>query len=510
MPARPFRVAVIDIGSNSIRGVVAEVALDGSHRVIDDERFQTRLGAGLTDTGAIASDRIAASIEALGTLLAVAESRGATTVRAVATAAVRTASNSDEFLSLVRERLGLDIEIVDGETEGHLAFASAAANFDLPDPACVLDIGGGSLEVVFALGGQITAVHSLPLGAVRLLAGLPADEDPPSAGALKRLRAEVRLALASEFGDTAPQIQTVIGSGGTITSLVGVAAADRGQTPVTLQGAEVSASEVAEISARLAAMRSAARARVPGLASYRADTAVPGSVVVTELMHLLGAERLVANQKGLREGILLDTIARLGRDSAPVPLRDVALRFGERCRFDVDHSAHVTGHALQIFDALAPGRPLLDARARELLEVAAILHDVGYFIGHDKHHRHSWHLLIHAPLAGLTAREVAIVAAIARYHRGSLPKTSHEAWTRIAEQDRDLVRLLAGIVRIADGLDRSQTGRVTSVSLESGPNVLTVVAHGADDLAVELYGADAKSELLARSLGTRIEIVARR
>ena len=510
MPASASRVAVIDIGSNSIRGVVAEVAADGSHRVIDDERFQTRLAADLASTGRIAEDRIAASLEALATLLAVASSRGVDTVRAVATAAVRSASNSDEFLSAARERLGLDIEIIDGETEGHLAFASAAANFDLPDPACVIDIGGGSLEVVFATGGQITHVHSFPLGAVRLLAELPADENPPSPRALRRLRARVRASLESELGTTPPRIATLIGSGGTITSLVGVAAVDRGEIPVSLQGAEISAAEMSRVLDRLSGMSSAARAKVPGLAAYRADTVVPGGVVVTELVRILGAESLVANQKGLREGILLDTIARLGRDSTPVPLRDVALRFGERCRFDRAHSAHVTAHSLALFDALAPGQPLLDTRSRELLEAAAILHDVGYFIGHDKHHRHSWHLIIHAPLTGLTARELALVAAVARYHRGSLPKPSHEAWTRVTEDDRPLVRLLAGILRVADGLDRSQTGQVSAITLEQRNDALIVVAHGEADLGVELYGARAKSDLLAVALGMPIEVIARR
>jgi exopolyphosphatase/guanosine-5'-triphosphate,3'-diphosphate pyrophosphatase len=515
VPSSTSRIAAIDIGSNSIRGVVAEVAGDGTYRIIDDERFQTRLGANLATAGAIGPDRIAASLEALDTLLAVAASRGVTTVRAVATAALRSASNGHELLNAARDRFGLEIEIIDGETEGRFAFASASANFELPDPACVIDIGGGSLEIVLALGGQITHIHSLPLGAVRMLSRLPADQDPPSPRALRALRTEVRTALHEVLGDHPPRVGTIIGSGGTITSLVGVAAANRGESPVSLQGAEASADEIRAVFARLSAVPSAARAKTPGLAVYRADTVISGGVVVGETLRLFGATRLLANQRGLREGILLDTIARLGREGGPTSLRAVALKFGERCHFDRAHAEHVTNNALGVFDALAAaevtgddtGR-LHEPRSRQLLEVAALLHDVGYFIGHDKHHRHSWNLIIHAPLPGLTAREQALVAAIARYHRGAHPKPAHEALARITDSDRPLVRLLAGILRVADGLDRSQTGRVTGVSIERRGAALVVVAHGEGNLEVELYGARAKSELLARALGTAVAIEA--
>lgn len=509
-----MRVAAIDIGSNSIRGVVAEVAPDGSYRIIDDERSQTRLAAGLAATGALAPDRIEASLSALEQLTRIARARGANTIRAVATAAVRAASNGDEFLAAARDRLGLAIEIIDGETEGHFAFASAAANFDLPDPACVIDIGGGSLEIVIAYGGQIAEVYSLPLGAVRLLATLPADEDPPSPRALKRLRTEVREALGAELGQDLPRVSTLIGSGGTITSLVGVSVAARGGSPLSLQGAEASAEEVRDAFDRLSAMRRAERGRVPGLAAYRADTVVPGGVVIVEVLRMFGAARILANQKGLREGILIDTIARIGRDATPPPLKETAIRFGERCHFDRQHAEHVTANALALFDALAAGRAtlpgrvraLLGPRDRELLEAGALLHDVGYLIGHDKHHRHAWHIIHHASLPGLTAREHAIVAALARYHRGSDPKASHEAWSRLAEDDRDRTRLLAGILRVADGLDRSHRGAITGIVVSDGPDGITIGVSGTGDLSVELHGARTKAGLLGAALGTDVAI----
>lgn len=510
MTGKPARVAAIDIGSNSIRGIVAEVAPDGSFRIIDDERFQTRLGAGLVPGGEIGADRIEASVTALEHLLLVARSRGAEIVRAVATAAIRSAANGPAFIETVRSRLGLTVEVIDGETEAHFAYLSAAANFTLPDPVCIVDIGGGSLEIVFVQRGQVTDVFSLPLGAVRLLGELPADEDPPSAGALKALTRSVRESLRVALEDEVPTLATVIGSGGTITSLAGVAAAQRGEDPFSLQGTEVSAAEIGDIVARLSAMKSRARGRVPGLAAYRADTAVPGGIVIRELVRLLGAERLLANQRGLREGILLDTIARLGRDGIPESLKASALGFAERCHFDASHADHVTRHALALFDALAPDRPALRPRDRELLEAAAIMHDVGYLLGHEKHNRHSWHLIIHAGLPGLTARENAIVAALARYHRGSSPKPTHDAWTRIADGDRERTLLLAGILRVADGLDRSQAGDVRRVEIGRQGDSWRITAHGVGDLAVDIYGASAKSDLLASALGAPVEVVAAR
>lgn len=506
------RIAAIDIGSNSIRGIVAEVAPDGTYRIIDDERFQTRLAAGLAATGRIAADRADASVTALEHLLRVARARGADTVRALATAAVRTAANGPEFLASVHDRLGLAIEVIDGPTEARLAFLSAEANFDLPDPVGVLDIGGGSLELVIARHGAITDVHSFPLGAVRLLADLPADEDPPSADALDALAAAVSAELSAGLGEEPPGVHTVIGSGGTVTSLVGVAVAARGEDPFSLQGAEVSAGDLERTWEQLATLPRKRRARTPGLAAYRADTVVPGGLVVREVMRQLGAERLIANQKGLREGILLDTIATLGRDATPPPLREVAERFGERCHYDAEHAAHVTRHALALFDALREFRLLpaaAGARERELLEAAAVTHDVGYLIGHDKHHRHSWNLIAHADLPGLTARETTVVAAVARYHRGAHPKRSHEAWRRVSDEDRALVRVLAGILRVADGLDRSQVGRVHALSLAEHDGALVVVAEGPGDLDVEIRGAAAKAALLAEALDRPVEITDR-
>ena len=309
----PARIAAIDIGSNSIRGVIADVAADRTYTLLADERFQTRLAADIAETGALSEERMEDSLAALEHLLLMAGEHDVSLVRAVATEAVRQARNSDDFIARARTRLALDIEIIDGETEGCFAFLSARANFELPNRVCIFDIGGGSLELVQVVRDRVKQVRSLPLGAVRLLAALPDAEDPPSPATLDGLADRVRHELAAALGPRVRPVPTLIGSGGTVTSLVGVTVAARGGDPLAIQGQSISAAECHDAWASLAALPREERMDVPGLAPYRADTCVPGGVVVCELMRLLDAENLFANQRGLREGILLDTIARLGR-----------------------------------------------------------------------------------------------------------------------------------------------------------------------------------------------------
>ncbi|MGB4592888.1 MAG: HD domain-containing protein, partial [Coriobacteriia bacterium] len=176
--------------------------------------------------------------------------------------------------------------------------------------------------------------------------------------------------------------------------------------------------------------------------------------------------------------------------------------FGERCGYDRIHAQQVTRLALALFDALG----LEPGRDRELLETAATLHDVGYYISYEKHHRHSRHLIVHASIPGLTPRERDMVATIARYHTGSMPKGRHEEYGHLSDEDRHRVDVLGGILRIADGLDRGRASRVSDVRVRREDGVLDIEAVATDDLKIEVYGAMKKSDLLARALGVEITV----
>ncbi|MEA5076579.1 MAG: hypothetical protein VB139_09560 [Coriobacteriia bacterium] len=299
------RIAVIDIGSNAIRCTVAEVGPGTELVVLADERAQTQLARDLLSTGSLAADRMDDSVAAILRFRDLARSLEAGHVRAIATAAVRGARNGAMFAERVLCETGLRIEIIDGAREAELALASAVATFTLPDPVCIADIGGGSLEVVVRRNGAPETSASLPLGAVvtsnRLVAG---EDDPPSSAFLDRIRSSIRDELAASLGDRPDPVPHAVCSGGTITSLIGAAAASRGEDPLDIHGTSATIEEIAEVAARVCAATLADRGRIPGIPAYRAQSVLGGSLVMLELFDLLGTRTVTANRKGIREALL--------------------------------------------------------------------------------------------------------------------------------------------------------------------------------------------------------------
>lgn len=300
------RVAVIDVGSNAVRGTVAEVLGPGAVRVIADERIQTQLALGMLTTGRLADDRIAASVDAVARMVALASAHGAATIRAVATAAVRSAVNGSAFLERAMSEAGVAVEVIDGPREAELVLASAAANFDLPARACIADIGGGSLEIVLTRDRSPETVASLPLGAVTTTARFAFRDDPPAEPEITQARQAVRAELEDALGASPRPARLAVCSGGTITSLVGAAAACRGLSPLDIHGVTVAVSEVEAVAAEVAAVPLEERGAIPGIPPYRAETVLAGSLVMLELFDLLDALTVTANRRGIREGLLLE------------------------------------------------------------------------------------------------------------------------------------------------------------------------------------------------------------
>ncbi len=305
------RIAVIDIGSNAIRCTVADIVAHDALMVIADERIQTRLASGLVGTGRLSEESMTASVEAITTLLDLAQGLGVRAIRAIATAAVRTAANGQEFVDLVHRELGLAIEVIDGRREARLALTSAAAAFDLPDPVCIADIGGASLEVVVLRHDRPDLTVSLPLGAVVVGNRLPAGEEPPPAARLEQVRAGIRDELMASLGTDPAPVPTAICSGGTITSLVGAANALHGGSPIDIHGVRVSVSDLRKVAAEVCTATLTERGHMPGIPPYRAQTVLPGSIVMLELFSLLGTQEVLANRRGIREGLMIEMARQL-------------------------------------------------------------------------------------------------------------------------------------------------------------------------------------------------------
>lgn len=495
----PMRLAAIDIGTNSIRCVVAEVGGDGSYRVLDEEREMTRLGHDLFRRGRLAAEPMERSYAALAKMKAIVDGFQVSELRAVATSAVREAANGRAFCREVRRRCGLDIDVISPEEEARLALQSALQHVDLAGrSAAVVDIGGGSVEVVLAAGAVVDQVYTLPLGSVRLTEAYGSGE-PVGGRRWRRLRRAIDRVLEEHLGDPPFVPEVMIGSGGTFTNLADMVEAEREDSDRDRHRHALTRADVVHLMHRLRAIPLDMRRAVPGLNPDRADIIVAGAAVVARMARRLGTQQIVVNPGGLRDGLLLSMIterhAAVGGDPVrPKDRLETVREFARKCQSGMRHCEHVARLAGQLFDGLRDPF-VLPLDGREILMAAALLHDVGYLINHAKHHKHAYHLIQHAEFHGWTVREVELIANVARYHRKASPKKRHRNFGRLDAPDRRLVRHLAAILRVADGLDRTHTQRISGVGVEVGRGRARLVLAAETDPQVERWDAARKAGL---------------
>lgn len=502
---KPKRLAAIDIGTNSIRCIIVESDQAGGFRLLDDEKSTVRLGEGLASTGHISELASSRALESMERFRKLTDGMGVSAVEAIATSAMRKAKNGETLLNAMSQKLGHPIRIIPGIEEAGLAMLSAQRHFDMEYKRyAVFDIGGGSLEIATALGNHVEEYYSLDLGAV-LMNELFIKEDPISAASLKRLKKYVLSSLKKNLRLSMP-LQSLIGSGGTVTTLGSMAMNARGKLYTSVHGYEVLRSEVVHNLCMLTRKTVKERSLVPGLNPDRADIIVAGVAVVEALMEYCGANQLLVNERGIREGLIIRAMEKNGMTSVTPPPRswkESALEFARSCKCDEPHSKQVATLSLALFDALA-SRHNIQKSDRKLLEAAAVLHDAGYFIAYKSHHKHSYHLIRHAELFGFAPREREIIAQIARYHRKSLPKTKHESFAALHLDDQRKVLQLGGILRLADGLDRRRNSAVEKMTCSIKGKKIHLQLCGSEDLSVERYGATAKKDLFEKAFGMEV------
>jgi exopolyphosphatase / guanosine-5'-triphosphate,3'-diphosphate pyrophosphatase len=511
-PARDgaMRVAAIDIGSNSVRQIVADVSPDGTIRVVDEMKAAPRLGAGLgitNDLDAAAMDR---AVEAVTRMYTLAGQLGATRIEAVATSAVREASNGSAFIARVKEATGLRIRVLSGQQEARLTFRSALAHFELgAGRAVVMDIGGGSLELALSADGLVESLESFPLGAIRMTEAFLRDQ--PGRKGVSALRKAVREELRGRLPYREWRGARVIGSGGTFTNLAGMHLAREGiATARTTHGTSIARAELEHVLEWLQDMTPEERATVPGLNPARADIIVAGLAVAAEAMSRFEGRELVVSAFGIREGLLLETARVSPAIVDPGVARERSVReFAERSHYEALHARQVQQLALQLFDTLGT-RLGCEPADRQILGDAALLHDVGYHISYNGHHKHSYHLILHADFLGMTPEEQVAIANVARYHRGPRPKKKHRNFGGLDKALRERIERLAAILRVADGFDRGHVATVERIKvrwLERALRLTPVPTSRTHSLRLELWGASRKSDLLARVAGVPVEIV---
>jgi exopolyphosphatase/guanosine-5'-triphosphate,3'-diphosphate pyrophosphatase len=505
------RLAALDVGSNSIRLVVAEIQSEGTYRVLDEEREVTRLGRGLDAVARLADDTVEKSLEAIGKMKAIADGFQVRDLKAIATSAVREASNGRWFCREAERRHGVRIDVISPDEEAEFAFRSVRANFNLEGRSiAVVDLGGGSTEVILSAGTVVDQVHSLRLGAVRLTER-HCHSDPLRRKHRSKLRKEIDRTIKREIGKPPFAADMMIGSGGTFSTLAEMIQFQRQGQASSVQGYQMARAEIEHLLNRLRETPLDARRQLPGMNPTRADIVIAGVAVIVRLADYLGCKQVVVNDRGIRDGLLLSMIedmsgaCRLSAPSTKDRMEGVRV-FAAKCRSNERHCEHVGRLAGMLFDTLR--EPFaMPAGARDLLVAAALLHEIGYLINHSKHHKHAYHLIMHGELAGFSAREVELIANVARYHRRALPKKAHENFRRLDKDERRLVRRLSGILRVADGLDRTHGQCVATLQCEHVDGVMRVVLDAPSDPEVEIWDAERKAQLFERAFDTRLELV---
>ena len=439
-----------------------------------------------------------------------AKQQGAQRIEAVATSAVRDAENAELFLARVKQATGLKLRIISGEDEARLSFRSALAHFDLgAGRSIIMDIGGGSFELSLAAEGVVDRLISLPLGAIRLTERyLEGDADR----GLRKLRKSVRRAIKPIISGRDWRGARIIGSGGTFTNLAGMFLTRQGTFAAkSVHATFIPREEVEHILDWLAEMTPAERSTTEGLNPDRADIIVAGIAVIAEVLARVDARGVEVSRYGIREGLLLEAARVTPVVADPGQARERSVRdFAERCHYEKKHAMAVQSLALKLFDALAD-RLELGLDDRRILADAALLHDVGYHINYDRHHKHSYHLILHGELLGITPEEQVLIANVARYHRGAAPKKRHRNYGELDKPLRRRVKRLAAILRVADGFDRGHVGAVESLKvrwLDRAIRVTPVPSRADAPLRLEIWGAHRKSALLARVTRRPVEIVA--
>jgi len=500
------KLAAIDIGTNTIKLLVAAVEDDGVLEVLSREKSLVRLGSETLATGRLSPEAIEAGASTIEQFLRSISAQGAPLVRAVATCAVREAENAAEFLEEVRRRTGVEVDVISGEEEARLIHLAVRSEFPARlDPLFLIDIGGGSTEFVVSEGPKVRLTESLPLGVVRL-ADRFGRSDPPNDRDRKAMKRAIRSAAkraAQAVRKTG--FRTCVGSSGTIQSLSLVhEAAIVGREPIPSGHRTLTRAALKRVNRILKKTTLKDKLRVPGLDPRRRDISVPGGILLAWFLKHTGADAIVVGERGLREGILLDHAARQGRKRAGD--RDVRAKSVDRLlrrgNAEVLHAAHVARLALELFDKTHALHQLTSTE-REWLHYGSLLHDVGCYVGYAKHQRHSYYLITHGDLTGFSAEEIEVIASIARYHKGKGPRESHENWKRLDPYARPVVEKLAALVRIADGLDRSHRQLVTDVACRVRSRRVEFEAVARGDCEAELEAARRKADLFERVFDRR-------
>ena len=518
-PTRPdIMLAAIDVGTNSIHMVVAKIQPDiPAFTIISRDKSTVRLGDRDTASGNLTPLAIERAMTALRRCQDIAKSLQVTDIIAVATSAVREAPNGGEFLAQVKTELGLSINLIAGSEEARRIYLGVLSGMSLNDtPHLIIDIGGGSTELILGDGNEARSLSSTKIGAVRLTRE-SITTDPISNSEFTALQAYIRGMLERPIEEIRSKIQPLevlrlVGTSGTIEALATLQARESlGAVPNPLNGYQFTRNQLANWIEKFRRMKYAERASIPGMNERRAEIILAGAMILYEVMTQLNLSNLHICERSLREGVIVDWMITHGlienrlRFQASVRERSV-YKNAEKFNVNLEHSDRVAMFALSLFDQTQNWLHEWDVEERELLWAAAILHNCGHHINHASHHKHSYYLIRNAELLGFTENDINVIANLARYHRKSYPKKQkHENYRNLSSnRDRKIIDQLSPLLRIAVALDRRQIGAIDrfeiKLNIDSQAVVLQIYPKDPqDNCALELWSLDYKKPSFERT-----------
>lgn len=505
------RIAAIDIGTNSFHAIIVDVYSDGSFRTLDKLKEMVQLAKG--GMGKRLSDgAFKRGISALKHIKSLADSYECEEILAYATSAIREAENGGEFIQKSIDDVGIKMLAIPGKVEAELIGLAVRHGMKLTDePVLVADVGGGSVEFILGNEKEFFFLGSKKIGVSRMTE-IYKPSDPISEEDIKTLENHFEKQLrdiAQAFAQH--RTDTIIGSSGTMENIAQMIAARKNQSlDITLNEMEFSAEDFREFYNWFITLTKKQRKKVNGLDTKRIGFINTGVVLVDYLIRRFGIKKVRISSQALREGIVIrylkkEMIGLPWTGKFADPRRRSVFELLRKTDWHENHSRHVANIALTIFDALEEEMDLT-LNGRELLEYAAYLHDIGYYISHSKHHKHALYIIRHSDLKGFKDDEIELMANVARYHRRSTPKKRHDEYWKLKPAIRKRIKKLSGILRVADGLDRSHYQNVKDLKVISEKDRIKIHIWTESEPYLEIWGAERKCELLKEMTGKKIKI----
>ena len=514
-------LGAIDIGTNSIHMVIVEIkAQIPSFSIVAKEKDTVRLGDRDPDTGNLTDVAMKRSLEVLKRCKDLAESFNVDHIVAVATSATREATNGHHFLRQIKTEVGISVDLISGQEEARRIYLGVFSGMDFGGKVhSVIDIGGGSTELLLADNQDIRFLSSTKVGAVRLTQDL-ISTDPISEKELIRLQAYVRGMLERPVEEFQRYLEAgekplLVGTSGTIETLALIhAIKTQGSEPSPLSGYQMSRQDLSQILEQLIDMDYDERASFPGMSDRRAEIIVAGAMILVEAMTMLEIDSITICERALREGVIVDWMLQKGyienrlAYQAEVRPRNI-YKIAYKYQVDLPYVERVANFALIIFDSIQGEKYQWSELEREYLWSAAILHNCGLFISHSAHHKHSYYLIRNAELLGFSEIEMELIAQIARYYRKSKPKRKHETYYSLPSNYRKIIKQMSAILRLASALDRRQIGAIKTLECKFDHEYNQLHLHLTptqfhDDCALELWSLDYKKPVFEQEYGVKV------